>query len=218
MFDDRRQAGERLGELLSAYAERNPVVYALPRGGLPVGAAIAKHLGARLDIVLVRKLGAPTQPELAIGAIADGASPACFLNNGVIRELGVSEAYIEKVKAAALAEIERRCALFFKDHKPISPTGRCAILVDDGLATGATMEAAVKSLRHAKADEIIVAVPVAPDDVAARFRRLADAFICIDTPFPFYAVGAHYASFPQLDDDDVTRILGEARRLPAGGG
>lgn len=216
MFDDRRQAGEKLAELLGGYKTQDPVVYALPRGGLPVGAAIAERLNAPLDLVLVRKLGAPGQPELAIGAVADGAAPACALNEGLIRELDVSKAYIDKVKAAGLAEIDRRRTIFFRDHAAISPKGRCAILVDDGLATGATMEAAVKSMRQAEASKVIVAVPVAPADVAAKFERIADAFICVETPYPFYAVGAHYGFFPQLDDTDVLRILAEARKRPPG--
>lgn len=209
MFDDRRHAGELLGTALSEYRKLDPVVYALVRGGLPVATPVAEQLDAPLDIVLVRKLGAPMQSELAIGAVADGGAPATVLHLDRIRDLGVSRDYIEQAECDALAELERRRDKFFQRHQPISPKGRAVILVDDGLATGATMEAAVKSMRLAGATQVFVAVPVAPLDAMERFRRLADGVVCLETPDPFWAVGNHYRSFPQLSDSDVVETLSD---------
>lgn len=209
MFESRTQAGEILASALRVFAELDPIVYALVRGGVPVAAAVAERLGAPLDLILVRKLGAPFQPELAIGAVVDGGALATVLHKDRIAELGVGEEYLKTAEEGALAEIERRREVFFKRRKPVSPTGRTVILVDDGLATGATMEAAVKAMRGAGAKRVIVAVPVAPADAAAKFRRLADDFVCVDTPSPFWAVGNHYQTFPQLADSDVVEILAD---------
>lgn len=207
MFDNREQAGEALASAVEKLEIEDCVVYGLPRGGLPVAAAIAKRLGAPLDLILVRKLGAPWQEELAIGAVADGETPSTILNEDLIRELNVSEDHIRKSVNEALAEIERRRAIFFKNHKPVPAKDRTVIIVDDGLATGATMEAAVKAMRTAGAKRVIVAVPVAPGETTEKFRRLADDFVCLETPAPFWAVGNHYREFPQLADADVVRIL-----------
>lgn len=219
MFENRTQAGEILGSALGGFAKLDPVVYALVRGGVPVAAAVAERLGAPLDLILVRKLGAPFQPELAIGAVVDGGAPATVLHKDHIAELGVGEDYLKKAEADALEEIERRRAVFFKRHKPLPPAGRTVIIVDDGLATGATMEAAVKAMRGAGAERVIVAVPVAPADTAKKFRRIADDFVCVETPSPFWAVGNHYRTFPQLADSDVVEILADfdkKRRSAAG--
>lgn len=210
MFESRRQAGEKLGAALQRFATLNPAVYGLVRGGLPVAAAVAEHLGAPLDIVLVRKIGAPMQPELAIGAIADGAAPAVVLHKGRIRELGVDDEYLRKAVSDAETELRRRRTAFFNAHKPLSPASRTVILVDDGLATGATMEAAVKAMRNSGARRIIVAAPVAPTDAVEKFQRIADDVVCLETPTPFWAVGNHYGSFPQLTDSDVVAILAES--------
>lgn len=207
MFHDREHAGAALASALQGFERHDPVVYALPRGGVPVAAAVARRLGAPLDLILVRKLGAPHHPELAIGALVDGAAPTTILHEEVIRALGVGQDYLKAAESAALAETERRRAIFFRERTPVSPRGRNVIIVDDGLATGATMEAAVKAMRQAGAKRVIVAVPVAPAETAAKFRDLADDFICVETPTSFWAVGAHYRDFPQLTDADVVQIL-----------
>lgn len=212
MFDNRDAAGAALAERLKPFGRDDPIIYALPRGGLPVAAAVAGALVAPLDIILVRKLGAPGHGELAIGAIVDGSTPTVVLNRSIISELGVSDEVLESVKAEALEEIQRRRTVFLSDRKPLSPEGRNVIIVDDGLATGATMEAAVEAMRKAGAKRIIVAVPVAPADTAERLRRLADEVVCLETPTPFWAVGNQYRSFPQLTDGDVVDIL---KRSPA---
>ncbi len=207
MFKDRQQAGRLLAEKLSGFAAANPVVYALPRGGLPIAEEIARRLNAQLDLILVRKLGAPGHEELAMGALVDGAAPTTILHDDVIAELAVPESYIEHSKAAALREIERRRKLYMKDRPAISPQGRTAIIADDGLATGATMEAAVAAMRKAKAGRIVVAVPVAPDDTVQALRHKADDVIVLQTPNPFWSVGSWYESFPQLADEDVIETL-----------
>lgn len=206
-FRDRTEAGEILGKALVEANLADPVVFALPRGGAPVGAEVAKALGAPFDLILVRKLGAPGHEELAIGAVADGTAPVTVIHEDVVRELGVSESYIREKTAEALAEIERRRALFRTKLPAQQAAGRTAVIVDDGLATGATMEAAIKSVRNAGARRIVVAVPVAPPDLAEKIRQSVDSFICLSTPSPFYAVGGHYRNFRQLSDEDVLRLL-----------
>jgi predicted phosphoribosyltransferase len=207
MFDSREQAGKTLAAALQETASLNPAVYALPRGGLPVAVAVAERLGAPLDIVLVRKLGAPGHKELAIGAVVDGPAPTVVLHRDILHELGVSQNYLDQARKDALLEIERRRKIYVGNREPVSPKGRTVILVDDGLATGATMETAVKAMRKAGAGQIIVAVPTAPVDAAEKFHRLADKFVCLETPEPFWAVGNQYRNFPQLTDDDVIDIL-----------
>ncbi len=206
-FKDRSEAGEMLERALARIALGDPVIYALPRGGAPVGAAVARALDAPFDFILVRKLGAPGFEELAIGAVADGGEPATVLHENMIRDLGVSEKYIREAESAAIAEIDRRRSLFRAMLPAQSAAGRTAVIVDDGLATGATMEAAVKSMRAAGARRIVVAVPVAPRDLARKFRERADDFVCLATPASFYAVGAHYEDFRQLTDADILCLL-----------
>ncbi|MBL4619945.1 MAG: hypothetical protein JKX88_07600 [Marinicaulis sp.] len=209
MFENRNQAGAALADALAEYAEDIPVIYALLRGGAPVAAEVAKRLNAPLDLILVRKIGAPGQSELAIGAVVDGAAPTIILHEDIIRDIGVSDSFIQKAKEVALTEIEERRKIFFRDHKQISPAGKTAIIVDDGLATGATMEAAVKAMRKAGAKRIVVAIPVAPSEAIARFRSIVDDVICLETPTPFWSVGNHYHAFPQLTNADVIRIQDE---------
>lgn len=207
MFVDRQHAGAALAEALQKYKRSSPIIYALPRGGVAVGAIVADRMSAPLDLILVRKLGAPGYPEFAIGAVVDGPAPAIILHKDTVRQLHVSNDFIAQAKAAALAEIERRRASYLGTRPPISPTGRSAVIVDDGIATGATMEAAVEGMRRAGAREIVVAVPVAPMDAAARFHLLADDFVCLETPPVFQSVGSHYRDFEQLTDADVLRLL-----------
>ncbi|MAW80416.1 MAG: phosphoribosyltransferase [Parvularcula sp.] len=210
MFRDRREAGRQLAEKLLSFAKAEPIVYALPRGGLPVADEVAKRLDAPLDLILVRKLGAPGHEELAIGALVDGGAPTTILHQDVIAELNVPDAYIQSVETDALAEIERRRKLYMKDQPPLPAKDRIAIIVDDGLATGATMEAAVAAMRKAGAAQIIVAVPVAPRDTIEKLEKIADDVIALETPYPFWSVGSWYQSFPQLTDEDVIETL--ARR------
>ncbi len=210
MFKDRREAGKLLAERLLSFAEAKPIVYALPRGGLPVADEVAKSLKAPLDLILVRKLGAPGHQELAIGALVDGAAPTTILHQDIIAELDVPDSYIKSAEATALAEIERRRKLYMKDRPALSPKDRTVIIVDDGLATGATMEAAVAAIRKAGAARIIVAVPVAPRETMGRLKQAADNVIALETPYPFWSVGSWYRSFPQLTDEDVVETL--ARR------
>lgn len=206
-FRNRSDAGAALAQALLLKKLDDAVVYALPRGGAPVGAEAARALGAPFSLILVRKLGAPGHAELAIGAIADGARPSTVVNDEIVRELGVSSQYIQDKSKEALAEINRRRALFSSALTPVSPEGKTAILVDDGLATGATMEAAIKAVRKAGARRIVVAVPVGPAELITRLAAIVDDVVCLRTPSPFFAVGAHYQEFPQLTDGDVLEIL-----------
>ena len=207
MFPNRREAGRRLAERLRHLRQEQPLVLALPRGGVPVGFEIAAALDAPLDIVLVRKIGVPWQPELALGAVVDGASPQVLINDKLAAELGIERAYIEGETARQLEEIERRRKLYL-DGRPQTPiAGKTVVVVDDGIATGATMHIALRAVRKAGAGRIVLAVPVAPADTLAEFRAEADEIVCLSEPSPFIAVGAHYARFPQLEDEDVVSLL-----------
>lgn len=210
LFADRVEAGRKLAERLMHLKDRDPVVYALPRGGLPLGAEVAIALDAPLDILLVRKIGAPMQPELAVGAVVDGADPIVIRHKDIIQTLGLSDKEIDEGIEKQLKEIERRRRLYAGHRERLDPKGRTAIVVDDGIATGSTMEAGVEALRRGGAARIFLAVPVAPPDAIERFKGLVDEIICLDTPKMFFAVGAHYRHFGQLTDDDVIRLLDEA--------
>jgi putative phosphoribosyl transferase len=211
LFSDRSEAGRRLAKRLLRFKDRNPVVLALPRGGVPVGAEIARALAAPLDLVLVRKIGAPYQQELAIGAIADGEHPELFTDPRLIAHLEVTGEYLEQAKSAGLKEIERRRRAWFGDRRLIDVAGRTAIVVDDGIATGATMEVALRATRRRGPAWLVLAVPVAPPDTIAKLQQEADETVCLDTPEEFFAVGQFYRRFPQLEDHEVTALLDEAR-------
>jgi putative phosphoribosyl transferase len=211
-FDNRVQAGHLLGQALHAYAERNDVlVLALPRGGLPVGFEIAKAIGAPLDVVMVRKLGTPGQEELAIGAIATGG--ARVLNQDLVAELGISEETINSITAREQQELERRSRAYRGQQPFPEVKGRCIIVVDDGLATGATMRAAVAALRAQAPARIVVAVPVAPPSTVGQIRQEADEIVCLDTPEPFLGVGRWYRDFPQMTDEEVKDLLARSREM-----
>lgn len=218
MFANREAAGRELCDRLACLDSEKPAVLALPRGGVPVAAAIAQRLNAPLDVVLVRKIGVPWQPELALGAVVDGAEPQVLVNRALAAELAIEDTYIDSETARQLAEIERRRRLYFGDRAPLALAGRTVILVDDGIATGSTMRIAARAVRKAGAAKIIIAVPVAPEETLAELRAEADAIVCLDTPRPFIAVGAHYVEFAQLSDADVIAILARHPSPPPGKG
>jgi putative phosphoribosyl transferase len=210
VFAHRAEAGALLAEEVAACDLAAPVVLALPRGGVPVGAAIARRLSAPLDVVLVRKLGAPGEPELAIGAVADGAAPETVLNDQLVAALGVSRAYIEAEVARELARIEERRRTYAGLGPNIPPAGRAAIVVDDGVATGMTMRAALRSVRRLGPSRLIAAAPVASREAVAMLRTEADAVVCLSAPRRFLSVGSFYRSFPQVSENEVVRLLQEA--------
>ena len=211
MFRNREQAGRRLAARIAGMGLAGPVaVLAMPRGGVPVACEIASALNAPLGLLLVRKIGAPLQPELAAGAVVDGAEPAIILNEDIVRATGMSAADIERAAAEKLAEIEERRALYFRNRSPVDVAGKTVIAVDDGIATGATTRAALKGLRLRKPERIILAVPVAPGDTLDALQDDVDEIVCLETPEPFRAIGLHYADFRQLSDDDVIRLLDAA--------
>jgi erythromycin esterase-like protein/predicted phosphoribosyltransferase len=205
-FRNRADAGRQLAEQLSKYAERSDViVLGLPRGGVPVAAEVARRLKAPLDTFLVRKLGVPGHPELAMGAIAEGGIQV--MSRGLIRELGIPYALIEQVAVRERLELERRDALYRGGRRPPVVRDRIVILVDDGLATGSTMQAAILALRQKAPARIVVGVPVGARDTCLQLRQLADEVVCVSTPEPFRAVGLWYEEFSQTSDEEVTRLL-----------
>jgi putative phosphoribosyl transferase len=218
LFIDRYDAGRRLAERLLALKEEHPVVLALPRGGVPVGFEIARALSAPLDLVLVRKIGAPFEQELAIGAIADGEDPELVTDARMVADLDISQGYLEEAKSAALKEIERRRRMYLGDHQPVAIKGRTTIIVDDGIATGATMLAALHGTRRHEPARIVLAVPVAAKHALKRLRREADETICLLAPSDFLAVGEFYRQFAQLDDAEVIGLLERARAFTAANG
>jgi erythromycin esterase-like protein/predicted phosphoribosyltransferase len=210
-FHNRTDAGRQLAVRLSEYAGRSDViVLALPRGGVPVAFEVATVLGAPLDVFLVRKLGVPSHPELAMGAIAAGGVEV--LSEALIRELGIPRALVQQVAVRERLELERRDRLFRGDRQPPIVRDRTVILVDDGLATGSTMEAAVVALRSQAPATIVVAVPVGARETCERLARMADRVVCLATPEPFNAVGLWYEQFGQTSDDEVSRLLSAAGR------
>jgi predicted phosphoribosyltransferase len=202
IFKDRVDAGRRLAEELARYADReDAIVLGLPRGGVVVAGAVAEALRVPLDVLLVRKLGVPGNEELAMGAIATGGTRV--INRDVIRWLEIPDRVVEEVAAREMRELERRERVFRGDRPRIELHGKVAILVDDGIATGATMRAAVSALRSAGTGRIVVAVPVAPPDACARLEMETDELVCIARVEPFGAVGSWYLDFPQATDDEV---------------
>ncbi len=208
-FDDRHDAGRRLAAALTAYAERRDVVVlGLPRGGVPVAYEVARALHAPLDVFVVRKLGVPGHEELAMGAIASGG--VMVLNDDVVLATGIDREQIDQVAARELETLTRQEQRFRGERPPLEVRDRVAIAVDDGLATGATMRAAVTALRDSGARAIVVAVPTAPRETCEMFRREVDEVVCATMPEPFTAVGLWYRDFTPVSDDQVRELLGEA--------
>ena len=211
-FVDRAAAGRALAARLIRFRGQDPLVLALPRGGVPVGFEVAEELDAELDLLLVRKLGAPGHPEVGIGAVVDGSPPQVVLNQEFIRRIGASSDYIDAELGRQLAEMERRRRLYVGDRGPPRVAGRTVIVVDDGVATGGTVIAALRGLGEARARRLILAVPVAPREVLETLRSVCDEVVCLASPEPFHAVGAHYADFTQTGDEEVVRLLKMSRK------
>jgi predicted phosphoribosyltransferase len=213
-FPDRPEAGRLLGERLKQLGLYRPIVYALPRGGVPVGMEVAAALGAPLDLVLVRKIGAPSQPELALGAVVDGVGAETVLNEDIVALTGASETFIEAARQRELAEIERRRQHYLAGRAPLDPKGRAAVVVDDGLATGATARAALRALRRRDPSRLVLAVPVAPPEAVASLRHEADEVVCLKEASLFRGVGAFYGDFHQLSDAEVIQLLAASAKGP----
>ena len=209
-FADRAEAGRRLGERLAALKLRDPVIYALPRGGVPVAVEAAKRLGAPVELLLVRKIGAPGAPELALAAVIDGAEAKTVVNEDVRRMTRADEAFLDAARKRELAEIERRRAAWLGDRRRISAAGRTAIVIDDGLATGATAKAALRALKAEGAARVVIAVPVAPLETLAEIQLEADEVVCLEPAEVFYGVGGFYRDFHQLTDEETVALLRQA--------
>lgn len=205
MFDDRHDAARQLAKKLSAYQGKNALVLAIPRGAVPMGRTLADALGAELDVVLVRKLGAPGNPELAVGAMDESgwAYIADYAD-----EVGADAAYLSREKQKQLETLRKRRAQYTPQRHPVDPAGRITIVVDDGLATGATMMAALHAVRAKNPARLVCAVPVASPDSLAKVKPYADEVVCLDAPWGFHAVGQFYRSFPQVEDEEVLALLG----------
>ncbi len=206
-FYDRTDAGKRLVAPLAKYKGQDIVVLALPRGGVPVAAPIAAALSAPLDLILVRKIGVPDQPELAMGAVVDGEHPLVVRNEDVIALAGVDEAEFETACERELKEIERRRRFYLGGRVRPDVESRIVIVVDDGVATGATTRAALHSIRARNPKKLVLAVPVAPPDTLALLEKEVDEALCLETPADFGAIGCYYADFRQITDEEVIRVL-----------
>lgn len=212
IFADRIAAGRQLGEHLVSLALRHVVVLGLPRGGVPVACEVAGRLDAPVDALVVRKLGAPSNPELAIGAVASGG--VTVYNDDLLAQLGMTRADAEPIRQRELVELERREHAYRRGAPLPKIAGREAVIVDDGMATGATMHAAVLAVRTLHPRSIVVAVPTAARDAVERLEGVADAVVALETPEPYFGVGAWYEDFPQLRDEQVVSALAAARRGP----
>ncbi len=210
-FLDRRDAGARLASALERFEEDKPVILAMPRGGVPVAFEVARVLDAELDLLLVRKIGAPGHQELAIGAVVDGKTPQLVLNHEIIAHAAPPAGYIEAEQKRQLAEIERRRQLYRGSEPPPDLKGRTVIVIDDGIATGATMKAALRGVRQNEPRQLILAVPVAPPDTLNELAKECDEIVCLSAPEWFNAVGSHYVDFTQTSDEEVMSLLAQAK-------
>lgn len=207
MFKDRQDAGKKLANLLGKYRDSDAVILAVPRGGVVVGYEVAAALNLPLDVVVPRKLGAPGEPELAIGAVAPWGEHKAIIDRSAIDYFGVTQGYIQRETDAQLREIDRRLLKYRGTTDPPDIRGKTVIIVDDGIATGYTLQAAIQSLREMHPLKIVLAVPVAAPEAANRLSHLVDEFHAIETPTPFMAVGSWYEQFAQTSDDEVTALL-----------
>jgi putative phosphoribosyl transferase len=215
MFQDRADAGRQLAAALKKISLVRPAVYALPRGGVPVAAEVASALDAPLDLVLVRKIGAPAQPELAVGAVVDGATPELLVNRDIAVRSGADDAYLAAMQVRALREIERRRAVYLGDRVPLSPADCDAILVDDGVATGASILVATRAFKRRGARRVIIATPVAPPETMGRLEAEADLVVCLLQSEWFPGIGAFYTDFHQLEDQEVIELMKAAEKRKA---
>jgi putative phosphoribosyl transferase len=206
-FADRREAGRQLAAVLIRYKDERPIVLALPRGGVPVAYEVARRLAAPLDVVLVRKIGAPGQPELGIGAVMDGAQPQVVINEEIYSEVAPPPGFVEAQAATSLREIERRRQTYRGGRPMLDIAGRTVIVVDDGIATGGTVRAVLRGLGRSRPARRVLAVPVAPRDAIASLSSDADEIVCLVQPDRFFAVGDHYADFRQTSDREVIELL-----------
>ncbi len=211
-FKDRVDAGRKLAKALAGYRNQQPVILALPRGGVPVAAEVAAAFAAPLDLILVRKIGVPFQPELAMGAVVDGGAPVIVRNDDVIRAAGIDEAEFKAICDNELAEIERRRQRYLGSRERVDVGGRTTIVIDDGVATGATTRAALRATRMRNPKKLVLAVPVAPMDSLAALRSDADDVVCLEDHEFFGAIGFYYADFAQIADEEVIKLL---KRFPA---
>ena len=210
MYENRSDAGRKLAARLQKFRDRAPLIVALPRGGVPVAYEVARSLGAPLDVLVARKIGAPGQEEYGIGAIAQGG--AVYLNNDLVRALGVSQEYLDAVTRRETAEMARRIRTYRGNRPPLDVSGRTVIVVDDGLATGATAHAAARALRPQGPKEIILAVPVCAPETMIELRAEYDEVICASAPARFQAVGLWYEDFEQTTDEEVVSLLARSDR------
>ena len=212
LLPNRASAGRQLAKRLLRLRETDPLILALPRGGVPVAYEIARALDAELDLMLVRKLGAPGNREFAIGAVVDGEDPQVVLNDDAAEILSPGSDYLTREMSRQLIELERRRTAYLGSRRKPRIAGRMVVMVDDGIATGATITAAIKGARKAGVAGLVLAVPVAPRDAVARLEPLCDEIIVIAMPEPFGSVGQHYADFTQTGDAEVVRLMRDARR------
>jgi len=206
-FIDRIEAGRLLAQRVVGLKLVDPVVLALPRGGVPVAAEVARALHAPLDLLMVRKIGAPDQRELAVAAVVDGDHPELVIDEETLRLSGADRAYVDAEAKQELKEIERRRALYLRGRVPVPLAGKSVVLVDDGIATGTTVRAGLKALQRARAARLVLAVPVAPAETVALLRDEVDDLVCLSQPEFFHAVGVHYRDFHQVEDDEVIGLL-----------
>ena len=215
-FSNRTQAGQALVAPVRALGLVDPVVLALPRGGVPVALELARALQAPLDLLLVRKIGAPGQPELAVAAVVDGMPPEIVVHEATRHLAGVNTAYIEREAERELVDIRRRRRVYLQGRPLIDLAGRSVIVVDDGIATGTTVRAALQALHRQHPAQLVLAVPVAPPDTARALRREVDHLVCLQVPEEFDAVGLHYDDFHQVNDDEVLALLADAPAQSSG--
>ena len=215
IFRNREDAGRQLAAELMRFKDEHPCILALPRGGVPIAFEVARALQAPLDLVLVRKIGAPDQPELAVAAVVDGKRPELVLNRRIANAVGVSDEYLAAHESLELMEIERRRRLYLAGRDRLNVEGKTAIIIDDGIATGATVRAAIYATRRARPKRIVVATPVAPVDTVAALRKEADEVVVLEEPEYFGAIGYYYRDFTQLTDAEVREIMARPIASPS---